>query len=66
MGEKEILSITDAAELDAHINSLMECKLLSEEDVESLCKRVSRACMRGQGYGAGDHPRFRYEGLLAI
>ena len=43
MGEKEILSITDAAELDAHINSLMECKLLSEEDVESLCKRVSRA-----------------------
>jgi len=39
MGEKDILSLADASELDNHINNLMECKLLSEEDVEALCKK---------------------------
>ena len=41
MGGKDILSLTDAAQYDAYIDSLMECKLLSEEDVEDLCKKVS-------------------------
>ena len=42
MGGKDILSLTDAAQYDTYIDSLMECKLLSEEDVEALCKKVSR------------------------
>jgi len=39
MGGKDILSLTDAAQYDTYIDSLMECKLLSEEDVEALCKK---------------------------
>ena len=41
MGEKDILTLSDAATYDKYVEDLMECKLLSEEDVESLCKKVS-------------------------
>ena len=54
MGQKDILSLTDAATMDANINSLMDCKLLSEEDVEALCKKVGQF---GGISPAGEGPR---------
>ncbi len=32
--------MSDAAAMDRDIESLMDCKLLSEEGVEELCKKV--------------------------
>ena len=40
MSGKDTLSTADAAMLDAHVASLMECKLLPEDEVKKLCEKV--------------------------
>ena len=39
MGQTDILSVSEASLMDKNVGTLMECKLLSEEDVEALCKK---------------------------